>query len=385
MTTNLNLVSASAGRRLGAKLIDGVPPVLIYVIALGIGLAVAGDSGSGNPVGALLALLLGCLAILAYAIWLWIWEARTGKTPGNLLLGLRTTGEDGFAPGMGAVFLRGLIVGVSGIVPIVGPVVVLISNLWDPNGQRQGWHDKVARTFVVDVRAGRDPLTTGGLYGPQSFAGEGNAADAGASGGGAPYGGAPVGSVPVGSVPVGSVPYGSVPYGSVPAGSTTAAAEPAGSEPSAAGTGLITGIPGAGQESVPVPAAETVHPDEDLEMTRVARRQPAAAGIQLMFDDGAIVRVAGEALIGRNPAPLPGEGVAQLIDYADLGRSVSKTHLHIRLDGTSLWVTDRNSTNGSAVATSEGQRQALNPSQPVLVPAGSTVYFGDRHFVVGSA
>jgi FHA domain len=104
-----------------------------------------------------------------------------------------------------------------------------------------------------------------------------------------------------------------------------------------------------------------------------------------MFDDGAIVRVAGEALIGRNPAPLPGEGVAQLIDYADLVRSVSKTHLHIRLDGTSLWVTDRNSTNGSAVATPEGQRQALNPSQPVLVPAGSTVYFGDRHFVVGSA
>lgn len=371
MTTNLNLVSASAGRRLGAKLIDGVPPVLIYVIALGIGLAVAGGSSSGNPVGALLALLLGGLGILAYAIWLWIWEAQTGKTPGNLLLGLRTTGEDGFAPGVGAVFLRGLIVGVAGIVPVVGSIVVLISNLWDPNGQRQGWHDKVARTYVVDVRAGRDPLTTGGLYGPQTFAGEGSTADAGASGGGAPHGGAPAGSVPAGSVP---------------AGGTTAAAEPAGREPSVtAGPGLITGIPGSGQESVPVPAAVIAHPDEDLEMTRVARRQPAAAGIQLLFDDGAIVRVAGEALIGRNPTPQSGENVEQLIDYADLGRSVSKTHLHVRVDGTSVWVTDRNSTNGSAVATADGQRQALNPSQSVLVPAGSTVYFGDRYFVVGPA
>jgi len=138
------------------------------------------------------------------------------------------------------------------------------------------------------------------------------------------------------------------------------------------------------ETAVPAPAPDT-HPDEDLEMTRVTRRQPASAGIQLMFDDGAIVRVAREALIGRNPAAQSGEGVEQLIDYADLGRTVSKTHLHVRVDGRSLWVTDRNSTNGSAVTTPEGQRQVLSPSQPTLAPAGSTVHFGDRHFVVGSA
>ena len=103
-----------------------------------------------------------------------------------------------------------------------------------------------------------------------------------------------------------------------------------------------------------------------------------------MFDDGAAVRVTGTALLGRNPAAAIGETVNQLIDFADMGRSVSKTHLHLQSDGsTGLWITDRGSTNGSSIVAPDGRHEALAPHSPVLAPSGSTVYFGDRHFTVG--
>ena len=54
---------------------------------------------------------------------------------------------------------------------------MVISNLWDANHQRQGWHDKVAKTLALDVNAGRDPLTTGGLYGHSTFTPAGGPAE----------------------------------------------------------------------------------------------------------------------------------------------------------------------------------------------------------------
>ena len=156
--------------------------------------AAAGSaSAAGSAVGGLFLWLgLASLLSLRTAVWLWGWEATTGKTPGSLVLGLRTANEDGHAAGWGAIFLRGLIIAVGGLVLAVGAVVVVVSNLWDRNHKRQGWHDKVAKTLVLDVAQGRDPLTTGGLYGPAAFAPEGTDAHAGYVGA-APHGRHPSG------------------------------------------------------------------------------------------------------------------------------------------------------------------------------------------------
>ena len=399
MAPSTNLVNATAVQRLGAKLLDALPAAALLVAAPALfSLALPGDEAvaAGFATG-------GALAG-AYALWMWIWEAGSGKTPGNLALGIRTTGEDGQAPGMLPVLLRNVLLALSGLT-VAGPVLMLVSNVWDRNNQRQGWHDKVAGTLVVDVRAGRNPLLTGGLRtaGAPGVPGQapsglrGRAHRAGGAGAAA--------SVPAGPLPAGSAgqgPLTSVPGFSAPAQlgpGPFAAAQPgpgpftaAPSQPAAAAPPVrsmpFQSVPVPAQPAVPVaapvPAPPGVHPDEELEMTRVARRR-RADGVRIRFDDGASAVITGTALLGRNPSPKPQETADQLLDFADMGRSVSKTHLHLQADPNGIWVTDRNSTNGSAVVTPEGLREELEPARPVLAPAGSTVFFGDRSFTVAPA
>ncbi|MBW4094541.1 MAG: FHA domain-containing protein [Acidobacteria bacterium] len=100
------------------------------------------------------------------------------------------------------------------------------------------------------------------------------------------------------------------------------------------------------------------------------------------FDDGTTAVLNSTALLGRNPSANEGETVEQLIDFADLGRSVSKTHLHLLVEGTGVWVTDRGSTNGSAITSPDGVETKLAAGEPMLASSGSQVSFGDRHFIV---
>lgn len=134
-----------------------------------------------------------------------------------------------------------------------------------------------------------------------------------------------------------------------------------------------------------LPAA-AAHPDDDVERTQM---RPGAARAQavlrIRIDDGQDVQLGGSVLLGRNPAPQPGETVEQLLPVSDPGRSISKTHLHLRVDGDGVWVTDRNSTNGSAVTTPDGIQTRLHPGEASFVRPGSTVHFGDRSFHLGQA
>lgn len=133
-------------------------------------------------------------------------------------------------------------------------------------------------------------------------------------------------------------------------------------------------------------AAETADPDQEMGSTQLRSQVSAEpSSVKLRFDDGQNHVLAGAALVGRNPAAAAGESVDLLIPFADMGRSVSKTHLHLIVDSTGVWVTDRNSTNGSGVTPRGGDRQRLEPGQPVLAPVGATVHFGDRSFTVSAA
>lgn len=374
MGAKLELVPAAPGKRLGAAVLDWLGPAVVLVVLFSIGFASVTSSRSAGLIiydtGTLA--LLGSIAVgltLIYMVVLAGVEGRSGNTIGNRLMGIRSTDKDGYAPGTGAVFLRGTVTGAGVLLAVaaaaavviakwfdaalwillplsllgcVWAVLVVLSSTWDRNGRLQGWQDRAAKTLVFDVHAGRNPVTSGGIEGPYSFA---------------PLDLPPVQQV---SSPVAVASRSS----SLPAGTQPAASRPA--------DGHRTDD----------------HPDEGLDRTQLRgapQEAPPVAVLRIRLDDGRDFRLERNVLIGRNPAAGAGESQAQLLAVPDPGRTISKTHLHLLTDGAGVWVTDRNSTNGSAVTTPDGVRRALQPGVPLFVSPGTTVHFGDRTFNVGQA
>ncbi len=133
---------ASPGKRLGAYVLDVVVPIVALLVIFGIGgLGVAaGGQRAGGGIGCLV--MSGLL--LAYIIFAFGLFAR-GTTPGKKLLGMYVVKEDGQPAGFGTMLFRewiGKII--SGLAFGLGYVWILFDR------DRQGWHDKLASTFVVE-------------------------------------------------------------------------------------------------------------------------------------------------------------------------------------------------------------------------------------------
>ncbi|WP_327077650.1 RDD family protein [Pseudarthrobacter siccitolerans] len=416
MAVNLQLVPATAGKRLGAAVIDWLPPLAVLVVTFALGFAGITRTRSGGFIiyDTASLVLFGGIGLGLTLVYLFVvlgWEARTGKTLGNLLMGIRSADNDGYAPGAGPVFLRGLITGAGILLAlltailvvvfqwfavaffVLGPLVlagtawavlVVVSNSWDKNGRLRGWHDTAAKSLAFDVKAGRNPITTGGIQGPYSFA---------------PLDLPPVqpvlspvaGAAPVLPAPAATqhtlpepqvMPYQApgpqAPNPQAPAGETRASAAPAFQAPGFEATSF----------QAPAPAVQQGHPDDDVDRTQVRHGSAApapVAALRIRLDDGRDFQLDRSVLVGRNPVGQAGEQQAQLLAVDDPGRSISKTHLHLLTDGAGIWVTDRNSTNGSAVTTPDGHRTPLQPGVPAFVTPGSSVHFGDRTFYLGQA
>jgi uncharacterized RDD family membrane protein YckC len=408
MAVNLQLVPATAGKRLGAAVIDWLPPLAVLVVTFALGFAGITRTRSGGFIiyDTASLVLFGGIGLGLTLVYLFVvlgWEARTGKTLGNLLMGIRSADNDGYAPGAGPVFLRGLVTGAGILLAllaailvvvfqwfavaffVLGPLVlagtvwavlVVVSNTWDKNGRLRGWHDTAAKTLAFDVKAGRNPIATGGIQGPYSFA---------------PLDLPPVQQVlsPVAGAnapkvidvrqpAANSLPQVPGPAGPAAAsGAAPAAAAPARTVPAAAPV-----------QTVPEPRVQQWHPDDDVDRTQVRPGSAAPAPVAVLrirLDDGRDFQLDRSVLVGRNPVGQAGEQQAQLLAVDDPGRSISKTHLHLLTDGAGVWVTDRNSTNGSAVTTPDGHRTPLQPGVPAFVTPGSSVHFGDRTFYLGQA
>jgi len=399
LPNKLELVPASAGKRLGAAVLDWTGPVVLLAVLFALGFAgITQTRSAGSIIYNTSSLVLfggiGLGATVAYLLVQAIIEGRSGITLGNRIVGIRSADADGYAPGGGAVFLRGLITGAGVLLAalaavlvvvfqwfgaallILGPlallgaawaVLVVVSNTWDPNSRLRGWHDTAAKTLVFDIDAGRNPITTGGIQGPYSFA---------------PLDLPPVQQVasPVAGAarlqpqaPTPAPVSGRAP-GPVPIAAAAPAAAPAPIE--------------AARSQAVNSRAFSPHPDNDHDRTQVRGDSSVpvtVAILRIRIDDGREVELDREMLIGRNPAGHPGEESVQLLPVADPGRSISKTHLHVLAGNGGIWVTDRNSTNGSAVTTPDGIRTALAPGEPTHVRPGSTVHFGDRSFYLGQA
>lgn len=133
---------ASPGKRLGAYFVDFVVPIgaLFFILGIGgLGTA-AGGQRAGGGLGCLLVSGL-LLAYLIFAIRLF----AQGTTPGKKALGMRVIKEDGSSAGFGTMLFREWIGKViSGLVFLLGYIWILLDK------DRQGWHDKLASTYVVE-------------------------------------------------------------------------------------------------------------------------------------------------------------------------------------------------------------------------------------------
>ena len=166
---------ASIGQRVLARILDFAVVGVGYWVIIGIFTAVGaiigsmsvGDSSSygysdsydsqmGQAGGFLGGVLLGFFfaAVLAYTYEVAM-TALWGRTVGKMVVGARVVRSvDGKRPNIGNAFLRWLAPGLGALIPFLGglgALLVLLSPTFDASGRRQGWHDKMASTLVIEA------------------------------------------------------------------------------------------------------------------------------------------------------------------------------------------------------------------------------------------
>jgi uncharacterized RDD family membrane protein YckC len=121
---------ASPVKRLGAFIIDLAIPLFAALLVLG-----ATGIRRGPLLGLLLLILYLSVAFVLYC---------SGTTPGKRIFALRVIKESGGECHLGSMLVRE-IVGktISGAVFLLGYLWILFDR------ERQGWHDKLANTYVV--------------------------------------------------------------------------------------------------------------------------------------------------------------------------------------------------------------------------------------------
>lgn len=129
------------GPRLVATLIDGalvviltfILSVVVSIVVLLIGWLVS------IPVTAVMFVAAIIFSVVYYAgAW-----TKSGQTAGNTIVGIKVVGKDGSPISSGKALLR--YVGY-----IVSGIVLSIGFLWAAfDRKRQGWHDKMAGTYVI--------------------------------------------------------------------------------------------------------------------------------------------------------------------------------------------------------------------------------------------
>ena len=104
---------------------------------------------------------------------------------------------------------------------------------------------------------------------------------------------------------------------------------------------------------------------------------------RLALDDGGVVELDQELLIGRNPDRDTDPARQGMRRVKLVGDKVSRSHLEIRFQGWEVLVADCGSTNGTFVVPRPGGQVAtLEPGRSHMVEPGATVYFGSRSFTI---
>lgn len=90
--------------------------------------------------------------VLFFVPWLyyWLFTGLKGQTPGKMAVGIKVVNAAGSVPGLGYAALREI--------PgkIASSIVIYLGFLWIAwDRQKQGWHDKIAKTYVIRVESRR--------------------------------------------------------------------------------------------------------------------------------------------------------------------------------------------------------------------------------------
>ncbi|MGA4840088.1 RDD family protein [Streptomyces sp. G45] len=156
---------ASMGRRFGARVIDGVVFGVVFGILIAAGAISAFNdakdcdpgsaaydscmSDAGSDFATQFGAVLGAFAVISL-LYEWLMISVAGGTLGKLAVGIRVVdAETGQKPGVGAAFIRWIIPMVGGVLCGIGQLLVYLSPFWDNTGRQQGWHDKAAKTMVI--------------------------------------------------------------------------------------------------------------------------------------------------------------------------------------------------------------------------------------------
>lgn len=139
---------ASLGRRAMARFIDMSIFFLPSVPVLAVLGPPAGEGASITPAH----LASGAILFLLWGLYEVVLTVQRGRTVGKAATGIAVVRRrDGRLPGPGASSIRWLLVLLSYLlVPPSALIVLWASPLVDPGRRRQGWHDKVAGTVVVE-------------------------------------------------------------------------------------------------------------------------------------------------------------------------------------------------------------------------------------------
>ena len=411
---------AGLGARALVSILDVVPLALLSLLVSLLG------AQNLPPTAILVVGIAATVLSLGWLVFLWWGYATRGQGLPATWLRIRVLRlADGRPLGWGRWFLRVLVWYGSMIVPIVWLVLVVMMIV---HPRRRGWHDLAGQSVVVRVKgpaaqsaeappiqrlavasanmvslpahlvAPQAPFVAPEVPRPEPVADRGNEPITALP----DFGGPAAVPAPSSFAPMAEVPWNhwgaqppaqppvypqQIPYnapGAYPSPPQPQnAPQPQMPYPQQPPATYAT-QPQPVQPAAPLIVAE----DDDMTRTHLAPvgRVPgpprkATDGWQVRLDDGRTVPVTGLVLIGRNPRPQPDEQ-AQLVQAGVESRMVSKTHLAVGLDHRGLYVMDRGSTNGTAIANSGGQFEPCAPSDPVRVREGQIVSYGDRYLEI---
>jgi uncharacterized RDD family membrane protein YckC len=119
--------------RFGAAIIDAVVISLISFVFPRIG-----GVGIGFPFW----------GILIPWLYYWLFTGLKGQTLGKMAVGIKVVNTEGYTPGLGIAALREI---PGKILSFIAIYLGFLWIIWD--GQKQGWHDKIANTYVLKVES----------------------------------------------------------------------------------------------------------------------------------------------------------------------------------------------------------------------------------------
>ena len=132
------------GRRFLAMMIDGFFVLSVsFILAMLVGMIDVFFGGGVLPWNLVIVVIMLLFSVFYYT---GKWVRTSGQTLGKLLLNIKIVNADGSPLTLGKVFLRYLGYIVSGAVASLGFIWVSFDK------KRRGWHDMIAKTYVIHIR-----------------------------------------------------------------------------------------------------------------------------------------------------------------------------------------------------------------------------------------